>query len=174
MTPPGADDAATRTMDALRRLVRALGSSARGSARSGAPSGAQLFLLRRIAAEPGLSVGALASRTFASQSTVSEVVARLVAAGLVARRTSADDARQAMLSLTARGRRAVDDSEPTAQERLAQGLASLSATERETLAASLETWLAAADLAATPASMFFEDRSTHRRGIRTRGSNDVG
>lgn len=154
--PPLADDATVAIMDALRRLVRALGTSARGAARAGAVSGAQLFVLRQIDAAPGLSIGELAGRTLARQSTVSEVVARLVERGLVERHASAADARQVELTLTARGRRAVAGAEPTAQERLAAGLAALPAERRGALRDALEAWLAASGLGEVPATMFFE------------------
>src|SRR5919199_6962687 len=149
------DPATARVMDALRRIVRALTASARRDAGAGV-SGAQRFVLREIAAAPGLSVGELATRAFARQSTVSEVVTRLVERGLVARRAGAADARQTVLTLTARGRRVAGGAERTAQERLVAGLAQLSAAERAALAESFERWLAAADLADVPATMFFE------------------
>ena len=96
------------------------------------------------------------TRTLARQSTVSEVVARLVRRGLVTRRPNPGDARQVTLQLTARGRRAIARPEPTAQERLLEGLGDLSAGQRTTLAEALEGWLAASDLTAIPATMFFE------------------
>ena len=155
-----ADDSTRRVMDALRRLVRVLGASARGPARRRGPSGAQLFVLRQIDAVPGVSIGELAARTLAGQSTVSEVVTRLVTRGLVLRRPSPTDARQVQLVLSARGRTIVRETEPTAQERLAAGLASLSAVERSDLARGLEGWLESAGLAELPATMFFEDDGT--------------
>jgi DNA-binding MarR family transcriptional regulator len=151
-------------MDSLRRIVRALGASARTLPDGGGVSGAQLFVLRQINAAPGLSIGELAARTLAGQSTVSEVVSRLIDAGLVSRRASTSDARQAKLTLTARGRGAIRDTELTAQERLTAGLGSLSGVEREALATGLEQWLASAGLAELPATMFFEHRRAARHG----------
>ena len=159
--PVAADEATGRVMDALRRLVRELSTSARG-ARPGVArgiSGARLYVMRQIAASPGLSIGELAARTHARQSAVSEVVGRLVDMGLVARRASAADARLASLTLTARGRRAIAGAERTAQERLADGLAALAPAERERLASAMEGWLAAAGLADTPPDMFFEQEA---------------
>jgi DNA-binding MarR family transcriptional regulator len=144
-------------MDALRRIVRVLSTSAHGPASRRGPTGAQLFVLRQIGAAPGLSIGELAARTLAGQSSVSEVVSRLVERGLVSRRPNPSDARQAQLLLTARGRAAVRDTAATAQERLAAGLATLDASERAQLAQSLERWLESAGLAELPATMFFED-----------------
>lgn len=149
-------------MDGVRRLVRALSSSAREQAPNAAVSGAQLFVLRQIAAAPGLGIGELAACTLARQSAVSEVVARLAARGLVARAKSADDARHAVLTLTAAGRRTISGVQPTAQERLAAGLASLPRARRAALADGLEQWLAASGFAALPPTMFFEERGASR------------
>jgi DNA-binding MarR family transcriptional regulator len=151
---------AIRAMEALRRMVRALSSSAREASSGGGLTGAQLFVLRQVDARKGLSISQLASSTLSRQSTVSEVVSRLVERGLVARETSAADARQAELSLTARGRRAIAKFGATAQERLAAGLASMPTARRRTLADALESWLSSAGLADVPAGMFFDDQST--------------
>src|SRR5690349_4798247 len=96
---PAVDEASVRVMDALRRLVRQLSASARSAANGdrSAPSGARLFVMRQIAADPGLSISELATRTHARQSTISEVVARLIESKLVTRRASPIDARQAEL-----------------------------------------------------------------------------
>lgn len=144
-------------MDALRRLVRALGASSRGAADGRGISGAQRFVLRQIAATPGLGLRELAGRTLTGQSTVSEVVSRLVERGLVARAPSPTDARQAVLTPTAQGRRVAAGGAPTAQERLAAALAELPSAEREMLARALEAWLAAAGLAELAPTMFFEE-----------------
>ena len=162
------DDSTVRVMDALRRIVRVLSSSARGLPRRGGVSGAQRFVLRQIGAAPRCSLGELAARTLARQSTVSEVVGKLVARGLVARRTNPADARQVELSLTARGRRAIADAERTAQERLVQGLGALPIARRETLAEGLEAWLAMSSLEEVPATMFLEDSGVARRESRAR------
>ena len=157
---PDGGDATQRVMDAIRRMVRVLGASARGLPDRGGLTGAQLFVARQIGAAPGLSIGELAKRTLAGQSTVSEVVTRLVDRGIAVRATSGTDARQTVLTLTAKGRRTIESAEPTAQERLAQGLALLPAVQRDALARALESWLSAAGLADVPATMFFEDRGT--------------
>jgi DNA-binding MarR family transcriptional regulator len=154
---PARSDAVVRAMDALRSLVRALGSSARRSTSSGHVTGARLFALRAIGRAPGISVNDLAAVTFARQSTVSEVVAALVQLGLVQRKSDTSDARQVHLTLTARGRRAVETTDPTAQERLLAGLEALPPRARESLAQGLERWLVEAGLESVPPTMFFEN-----------------
>jgi DNA-binding MarR family transcriptional regulator len=155
---PVAQDS-VRAMDALRRMVRALSRSAREASSGGGLSGAQLFVLRQVGARPGLSIGQLAASTLSRQSTVSEVVSRLIERGMISRETSANDARQSELTLTAAGRRAVAKLGATAQERLAAGLASMPSPRRRMLADALESWLADAGLADEPAGMFFDDQT---------------
>ena len=164
MNSPDTEDRthSIRAMDNLRRIVRAISASARSVSSRGL-SGAQLFVLRQIAAAPSLSLRELADRTLTGQSTVSEVVSRLVERGLVERHADPTDARQTRLQLTARGRTTVRDPEPPAQERLATGLASLAPAERDELARALDRWLEAAGLAELPATMFFEDERVSAR-----------
>lgn len=147
---------AQRTMDALRRLVRTLGTSARSTPGARGISGAQLFLLRAIGSAPGISLSALSARAMARQSTISEVVARLVERRLVARTRADEDARRVELTLTARGRGIVERAPQTVQERLVAGLESLSAIQQQRLASSLELWLERAGFDDVEPSMFFE------------------
>ena len=149
------EDPTKRAMDSLRSLVRAIGASTRTSGKAGGISGAQLFALRQIAASPGIHLVELADRTMARQSSVSELVARLVERGLVAR-TTGDDARQVDLALTAKGKRAISESRATAQERLISGLSILPRARKTAIAEGLEAWLAASGLADVPPTMFFE------------------
>lgn len=115
-----ANDADIRVMNALRRLVRALRTS--GAAASGemGMSVAQLFALRIIGRQPGLSMGDVAAATLTTPSAVSEVVPRLVARGLVRREPDAEDHRRVLCTLpgkvercgTAWGRRCRSASSP--------------------------------------------------------------
>ncbi|HZK79090.1 MAG TPA: helix-turn-helix domain-containing protein, partial [Gemmatimonadaceae bacterium] len=78
-------DDAGRAMDGLRRVVRALRTGNVQAERTLGISSAQLFALRAIAAQPGGSLRDLAERTLTSQSSVSEVMARLAARRLIKR-----------------------------------------------------------------------------------------
>ena len=153
---PGSDPYAARTMDALRRIVRALRVSTHLSERDLGVSAAQLFVLRQLALAPRQSVGELATRTRTSQGSVSEVVSRLVARGLVERNTAESDRRRAELSPTQEGHAVLARASETVQERLLAGLARMSDTDRRTLADGMDAWLASAGLAEIPATMFFE------------------
>lgn len=151
-------------MDALRRIVRVLGTSARSAPSAAGISGAQLFLLRLIGAAPGISMGKLAARTLAGQSTISEVVTRLVDQRLVARARGKDDARRVVLTLTRRGSEIIADIPPTAQERLVEGLATMTPVQQTRLAHALEDWLERAGFHDVPPTMFFEDGGARTSG----------
>jgi DNA-binding MarR family transcriptional regulator len=145
-----------RVLNALRRSVRAL-RSANVSAKRGLGVGAaQLFVLRQIADAPGLSLVELAARTHTAQSSVSEVVSRLVQEGYIRKTHAADDRRRLALELTARGESVTRDAGRPVQEQLIEGLAKLPAHDQRRLADLYEAWLTAAGLDVVPASMFFE------------------
>ena len=152
---------AARVMDALRRSVRALRSANADAMRQFGIGAAQLFVLREIADAPGLSQAQLAERTHTSQSSVSEVVGRLVADGYVRRENATTDRRRSVLELTERGTAVASTIGIPVQQRLVAGLGALSRDECRTFADLYEAWLRAAGLEALPASMFFvQERST--------------
>jgi DNA-binding MarR family transcriptional regulator len=161
-------DPSTRiALDGIRRIVQVLRTSSRSAEQEVGISGAQLFVLQRLALERSLSVSDLAARTLTHQSSVSVVVQRLVARGLVARTVSPEDARRAVVSLTPRGRALVRKAPSPAQDRLIAGLQRLSSVERRDLARSLgRLLLAMGDVEATP-PMFFEDPPRPRKRRRS-------
>jgi DNA-binding MarR family transcriptional regulator len=147
---------ATMAMDSLRRFVRALRTQNEVTEREYGVTAAQLFVLRQIAASPAQTLGAVAERTAARQSSVSEVVSRLVSLGFVDRTTSTGDRRRVELSLTPAGERVVRDAPPTLQEQLLAGLESLSPEVRRSLTDGLEAWLIASGLGEVPTTFFLE------------------
>ncbi|HEX8980276.1 MAG TPA: MarR family winged helix-turn-helix transcriptional regulator [Parasulfuritortus sp.] len=66
-------------------------------------SGSQLWILREVAGEPGIGVSQIAERLFIHQSTCSQLVEKLVSAGLAVKERSKRDQRRVGLSLTAVG-----------------------------------------------------------------------
>ena len=147
---------AARALDALRRLVRALHVSTHALEREFGLSAAQLFVLRQLEVTPRASLSEVAARARTSPSSACEVVAVLVRRGLVARGRASDDRRRAELTLTAQGRAILARAPVTVQERLIAGFERLDASERHTLVAAMEGWLAASGLDGVPSTMFFE------------------
>ena len=147
---------ATRAMDSLRRVVHALRTASRASERAFALGSAQVFVLRQLSATSGQSLSDLAARTRTTQSSISEVVARLVRNGLVSRAYSSTDRRRAVLDLTAEGKAILANAPETIQERLLRGFESLDERARQQLADGLESWLTASGLDDVTPTLFFE------------------
>jgi len=152
------------TLDALRRIVQALRESSRWSERHVGLSGAQVFVMQKLAVAPAASLNDLAARTHTHQSTVSTVVSRLVMLGLVRRSASSTDARSVTLSLTARGRRTIAGAPDAPQGRLIHAITQLSPTRRRHLAAALGEVARIIDSGEGAPEMFLEDRGRQRRG----------
>lgn len=150
-------------LDAIRRIVRSLRESSRSAEQQVGVSGAQLFVLQRLAENGPCSVNELAEATLTHQSSVSVVLARLQAQGLVRRATSREDRRRQELSLTPRGRALLSKAPDAAQERLITGVRQLPARERNALARGLTRLVGSMGLDARPPAMFFEERASRGR-----------
>lgn len=157
-----------RALNALRRMVRALRSAAEAVERDLRISAAQLFALRELARAPDQSVKDLAAVTMTTHSTVSQVVAQLIAKGLVIRTADAFDGRRAVLRVSRRGTNLLRKAPRAIQEDLLDGLATLRAAERRGLANGLEKWLAASGLSGVPSTMLFEKPILAKRKPRSR------
>jgi DNA-binding MarR family transcriptional regulator len=145
-----------RALNAVRRLVRGLRSAAEAVERDLKISAAQLFVLRELERTPDQSVKDLAGVTMTTHSTVSQVVAQLIAKGLVVRTADALDGRRAVLRVSRRGTQLLSKAPRAIQEVLIDGFAMLRPAERRGLASGLEKWLAATGLSGVPSSMLFE------------------
>ena len=154
------DPVAVRAMDGLRRLVRVIRSANSDTHQQTGMTSAQLFVLKSIAEQPGLSLDDVVRRTLTTQSTVSEVVARLVARGLVTSEPAPKDRRRVALNVTPAGRCVIAESAPPIQDTLIAALRSLPAAQQEAIAEGLAAWLSAANLAGVVPSMFFESDET--------------
>jgi MarR family transcriptional regulator, lower aerobic nicotinate degradation pathway regulator len=152
-------------LDGVRRIVQNLRESSRWAEKNLGMSGAQLFVLQKLAESPAQSLNALAERTHTHQSSVSTIVARLVEGRYLKRTPSPHDGRTVQLDLTPRGRRIVSRAPDAAQERLIHGIQRLPAARRRALAAALSALGRAMDAERDPA-MFFEEQP-RRRALRT-------
>jgi len=146
-------------MNALRRIVQALRASASHSEAATGLTAAQMLVLKQIHDKRAVSVNELAALTFTHQSTVSEVVSRLEAKGLLTRDRASEDRRRVEVRLTGAGVGLVEDSPPSAHDRLMAAVRSLPAEEMEQLAAGLVALVRAADIARQTPDMFFEGGS---------------
>ena len=122
-----------------------------------------MYTLERLAEASAPSVDDLAKRTLTHQSSVSLVLTRLEAQGLVVRRPSKEDARRVEIALTSAGRALARRAPEPAQERLITGLRRLRPTPLRHLAHGLAALVRALEIAGEEPGMFFEERSSPRR-----------
>jgi MarR family transcriptional regulator, organic hydroperoxide resistance regulator len=125
---------------------------------------AQLFVLHSLAESPAGSLAELAERTLTDQSSVSTVVARLVARRLLARKVSRADRRRAELRLTAAGARVVATKSPLPQPRIIAAIAAMPRRRRAALVSALESLVDAIGAGDVEPRMLFEDDAPPRRG----------
>lgn len=142
-SPEGESDV-TRSMDAVRAIVRALRINTREIELKIGISLAQLFVLQQVAERPAESLNDLAERTATHQSSVSVVVRRLADRGLVTRRASTTDKRRVQIAATAAGQKLLEGAPRTIQARLMTAMEKMSADDRKNLADLIERWLDAA------------------------------
>ncbi|HEU4728878.1 MAG TPA: MarR family transcriptional regulator [Kofleriaceae bacterium] len=163
----GRVDHVSGAVNALRRILQAIRLSSSVVHDTLGITGAQLFVLQQIAEAPRASLREVAERTLTDQSSVSVVVSRLVDAGHVARRISADDARRTELTLTESGRALVRRAPELAQRRLVAGLRATPPAQLRVTASVLDRLARALAPAGEPAPMFFEPPGK-RRSARSR------
>jgi len=149
---------AQKALDSLRRIVRALREAARSAELRFGISGAQLFVLHKLAeASSPISLNELARLTHTHQSSVSTVVTRLVEQRLVRRVRSERDARMLQLTLTPAGERLARRAPDPPQDRLIEALESLPARQQKALAEALASVAKAVGAAKKPI-MFYEEK----------------
>ena len=152
-------------LDGVRRLVQGLRLSAEQARKRAGVSGAQLFVLQKLAEADAQSVNELAARTATDQSSVSAVVHRLAEAGLVDRHPDPRDRRRVRLTLTGKGRALLRRCPDSAQQQLLRAIEDLPARERRAFAGSLARVVAG--MANASPVLFFE-REDGREGRRRR------
>lgn len=99
----------------------------------------EVRVLYELAHRPGISATALARDLNLDPGYLSRILLRFRRRGLIARRTSAADARQAELSLTAKGRKVFAPLEARSRKRLSAMTAPLTAVDRADLIAAMKT-----------------------------------
>jgi DNA-binding MarR family transcriptional regulator len=141
----------------IRRLVRTLRTTATSVERDTGLSTAQTFVLQLLREAPAESMNDLAARTSTDQSSVSVVVSRLQAKGLVARRPSPTDARRTQVVITSAGMELMRSKPPTVQERLTRALTGMHPDSVAALSSELNRLVALMGADAEPATLIFED-----------------
>lgn len=149
------------SMDAFRRIVRALRMADQRTQGEARISAAQLYVLSSLEDGAASSLTELGERTHTDRSSVADVVERLAARGLVSRDRSGSDRRRTEVRITAEGRALLARAPRAPTALLMAGLDALSPLELEGLSAGLLRLTSAMGLAAGTVPMLFEDEAGH-------------
>ena len=123
---------------AIRRIVRAAEFASRDLARTTGLTPSQLIVLQIVAREGEPGAGAIAEAARLSQATVTALLDKLEARGLVIRNRGSQDRRRVSLELTEEGRRALADMPDVLQDRFAARFEKLADWEQASIIAGLE------------------------------------
>jgi len=172
--PPSAASArhAREVLNALRRTVRAFRAAAQAAEDALGVSGAQHFVLEKLADAPALSLNDLAARTMTHKSSVSVVVSRLVERRLVRRTRSTSDGRSIVVTLTPAGRRALMRAPESAQSRMLAALRRMPAPQLAQFSTLFGRFTDELGAGTLEPLMIFEDEGRRRgHSAPSRGTN---
>ncbi|SFG90794.1 MarR family winged helix-turn-helix transcriptional regulator [Sulfitobacter dubius] len=131
-------DRVDESLIALRRILRATELYARDLAQAAGVTPAQLRVLQIVGEKKDPTAKTLATQMGVSQATVTSLVDKLVARGLVSRLTSAQDRRQTNITLTNQGEDVLEEAPDALQQRYVRAFADLADWEQAQLVSSLE------------------------------------
>lgn len=150
---PSAADLEDEIVAAVRRIVRAIDLHSRTLMQQVGLTGPQLATLRAAQRLGTASTGALARAVQLSQPTVSGILDRLERQELVHRERSESDRRSVVITITAKGERALDAAPSLLQDRFVHELQRLADWEQHQLLSVLQriaSMMAAEELDASP------------------------
>lgn len=123
---------------ALRRILRAAEMDAKELARRTGLTASQIIVLQIVGRTGEAMGGRIAEQASISQATVTALVDKLEARGLVVRRRGETDRRQVWVTITQEGRAALADSPDFLQRRFEERFNTLQDWEQSFLVAALE------------------------------------
>lgn len=123
---------------ALRRIIRATDTDSKTLAREAGLTVSQLLVLELLSAHKAVSPGRLARALGLAHASVTNVLDRLEARGLIARRRDDKDRRIVMVSLTAAGEAGLARAPSPLQERFLARFKPLAAWEKTAMLAALQ------------------------------------
>ena len=153
---PAVTDTA-RVVQGLRRIVKALQTYSQDVRSAYGLTGPQLWALKTLQREGGMTVGRLAAALAVHQSSMSVLVDRLEQRGLVRRIRNEPDRRIVHVRLTSRGATLAADAPEAAQGRLLHALDAMSAQERHRIRRAVDRLVAAMEVTDVNARFFFSD-----------------
>jgi DNA-binding MarR family transcriptional regulator len=149
---PDTYELAVEVLGRFREVFRAAKLHFAAVQRIAGVSGAQLWALSEINAQPGLRVSELTQKMSLHQSTVSNLVERLNSAGLLRRVREAGDNRVVQLQLTSAGKKVVARAPKPARGVLPDALEKLDRRSLKKLSSALENLVKAMKVRAPSAT----------------------
>jgi DNA-binding MarR family transcriptional regulator len=143
---PRRDDVGVAVLKSFRVIYGSIRQHFRQVQRTCGVSGSQLWIIQEVLRAEGIGVSELATKLAIHQSTCSQLVDKLVRAGLLIKTRDSDDQRRVFLSASARGRRILARSPGPAEGVLPEAIAALSRAERVRLLGGLQKIIAALDI----------------------------
>ena len=146
-------DIAEEVLVALRRITRAIDLHSRSLVSSCGLTVPQLLILKELREQGILPVGELSRHVHLSAATVTSILGRLVARGLVLRHRSDKDRRVVLVEISDEGRRLAKDAPGLLQDRFTRDFGQLKDWEQTLILSSLQRIAAmmdAGDLDAAP------------------------
>lgn len=131
-------DLTPAALTALRKILHAAEVENRKTAAATGLTPSQVLVLRQIGARDSITPGTVAATLGFGQATITNIVDRLVALGLVTRTRSEHDKRQMILRVTEEGRAKLYASPFPLQLRFGQGYEQLPVWEQAMIIATLE------------------------------------
>lgn len=142
-----------RALISLRRILKAVDANSRSLARDTSLTPSQLLVLKELNLKDGAQPGELARAAGLKQATISILLDKLQARGLVQRARGDADRRTVMVSITSDGRRTLSDAPDLLQAEFGKSFAGLPEWEQAYINAALTrlvSLLGAADIDASP------------------------
>lgn len=154
---PASAQEATRIVQGLRRMVKALHAYSQEVRSAYGLTGPQLWALKTLRREGRMTVGRLADALAVHQSSISLLLARLEQRGLVRRVRSRSDRREVNVELSKRGASLAADAPDAAQGRLLHALSAMSPRELHNVRRTVERLVGAMEAGDLNARFFFSD-----------------
>lgn len=148
----------SEVMDCIRHIFKALRVASSHFEKEVGLSAAQIFVLKKVKEESGLSINDLAERTTTHQSSVSVVVKKLEDRGLVKRSTSKEDSRRVMVFLTPEGEKKLSVMPRMVQEQMIDALQSMSPEKTALLSQLMREFITDAGIIESEIAPMFDER----------------
>ncbi|WP_415062122.1 MarR family winged helix-turn-helix transcriptional regulator [Bdellovibrio sp.] len=148
----------SEVMDCIRYIFKALRVSSSHFEKELGLSAAQIFVLKKVYQEPGLSINDLAARTTTHQSSVSVVVKKLEEQGLVRRTTDPQDSRRVVVSVTPQGEGKLKEIPRTIQEQMIDTLQKMTPEKSAMLASLMKEFVTGSGIVDSPVASMFDEK----------------